>query len=45
MVMLINGYDVNYKKEDIGLGRIPTFQEVMDDYMSQEFRILKPDPT
>jgi len=37
MVMLMNGYDLDYEKEGIGPSRIPTPEEVLEDYMPQEF--------
>ncbi|HKU83366.1 MAG TPA: multicopper oxidase domain-containing protein [Candidatus Nitrosocosmicus sp.] len=37
MVMLMNGYDLDYEKEGIGPSRIPTPEEVIEDYMPQEF--------
>jgi len=37
MVMMMNGYDLDYEKEGIGPSRIPTPQEFEDDYMPQEF--------
>ena len=37
MVMMMNGYDLDYEKEGVGPSRIPTPQEVIDDYMPQEF--------
>jgi len=37
MVMLMNGYDLDYEKEGIGPSRIPTPQEFEEDYMPQAF--------
>jgi FtsP/CotA-like multicopper oxidase with cupredoxin domain len=37
MVMLMNGYDLDYVKEGVGPNRIPTPEEVKDDMMPQEF--------
>ena len=37
MVMMMNGYDLDYEKEGIGPSRIPTPQEFEEDYMPQEF--------
>ncbi|HEY7109012.1 MAG TPA: multicopper oxidase domain-containing protein [Nitrososphaeraceae archaeon] len=37
MVMLMNGYDLDYEKEGAGPGRIPTPEEVKEDYMPQGF--------
>lgn len=37
MVMMMNGYDLDYEKEGVGPNRIPTPQEVKDDYMPQPF--------
>ncbi|TVP40873.1 multicopper oxidase domain-containing protein [Candidatus Nitrosocosmicus arcticus] len=37
MVMMMNGYDLDYEKEGIGPSRIPTPEEVIEDYMPQEF--------
>lgn len=37
MVMLMNGYDLDYEKEGIGPSKIPTPEEVRDDMMPQEF--------
>ena len=37
MVMMMNGYDLDYEKEGIGPSRIPTPQEVKEDYMPQAF--------
>jgi manganese oxidase len=37
MVIMMNGYDLDYEKEGIGPSRIPTPQEVKEDYMPQEF--------
>jgi FtsP/CotA-like multicopper oxidase with cupredoxin domain len=37
MVMLMNGYDLDYEKEGIGPNRIPTPEEVEDDFMPQPF--------
>ena len=37
MVMLMNGYDLDYEKEGVGPNRIPTPEEVKDDYMPQAF--------
>jgi FtsP/CotA-like multicopper oxidase with cupredoxin domain len=36
MVMLMNGYDLDYEKEGVGPNRIPTPEEVKDDMMPQE---------
>lgn len=35
--MMMNGYDLDYEKEGVGPSRIPTPQEVTDDYMPQPF--------
>jgi len=35
--MMMNGYDLDYEKEGVGPGRIPTPEEVKDDYMPQGF--------
>ncbi len=37
MVMLMNGYDLDYEKEGVGPSRIPTPEEVADDFMPQAF--------
>lgn len=37
MVMMMNGYDLDYEKEGVGPSRIPTPQEFEEDYMPQEF--------
>ena len=37
MVMLMNGYDLDYEKEGVGPSRIPTPEEVEDDFMPQPF--------
>lgn len=37
MVMMMNGYDLDYEKEGIGPSRIPTPEEYEEDYMPQEF--------
>jgi FtsP/CotA-like multicopper oxidase with cupredoxin domain len=37
MVMLMNGYDLDYEKEGVGPNRIPTPEEVIEDYMPQAF--------
>ena len=37
MVMLMNGYDLDYEKEGVGPSRIPTPQEFEEDYMPQAF--------
>jgi manganese oxidase len=37
MAMMMNGYDLDYEKEGVGPSRIPTPEEVRDDYMPQEF--------
>jgi FtsP/CotA-like multicopper oxidase with cupredoxin domain len=37
MVMLMNGYDLDYEKEGIGPNRIPTPEEVEEDFMPQPF--------
>jgi manganese oxidase len=37
MVMLMNGYDLDYEKEGVGPSRIPTPEEVEDDLMPQPF--------
>ncbi len=37
MVMLMNGYDLDYEKEGVGPNRIPTPEEVKDDMMPQAF--------
>ena len=37
IVMMMNGYDLDYEKEGIGPGRIPTPDEVKDDYIPQAF--------
>ncbi|HKR73989.1 MAG TPA: multicopper oxidase domain-containing protein [Candidatus Nitrosocosmicus sp.] len=37
MVMMMNGYDLDYEKEGVGPSRIPTPEEVEEDYMPQEF--------
>ncbi len=36
MVMMMNGYDLDYEKEGEGPSRIPTPQEVIEDNMPQE---------
>ena len=35
--MLMNGYDLDYEKEGVGPSRIPTPEEVEDDFMPQAF--------
>ena len=37
MVMMMNGYDLDYEREGIGPTRIPTPEEVVEDYMPQAF--------
>lgn len=37
MVMMLNGYDLDYEKEGVGPSRIPTPEEYQEDYMPQEF--------
>lgn len=37
MVMMMNGYDLDYEKEGVGPNRIPTPQEYKEDYMPQAF--------
>jgi FtsP/CotA-like multicopper oxidase with cupredoxin domain len=37
MVMMMNGYDLDYEKEGVGPSRIPTPEEYEEDYMPQEF--------
>lgn len=37
MVMMMNGYDLDYEKEGVGPSRIPTPEEYREDYMPQEF--------
>ena len=37
MAMMMNGYDLDYEKEGVGPSRIPTPEEVRDDYMPQDF--------
>lgn len=37
MVMMMNGYDLDYEKEGVGPSRIPTPQEYEEDYMPQAF--------
>jgi len=37
MVMMMNGYDLDYEKEGVGPSRITTPEEVREDYMQQEF--------
>ncbi|HET6588643.1 MAG TPA: multicopper oxidase domain-containing protein [Candidatus Nitrosocosmicus sp.] len=37
MVMMMNGYDLDYEKEGVGPSRIPTHEEYEEDYMPQEF--------
>jgi len=37
MVMMMNGYDLDYEKEGVGPSRIPTPEEYKEDYMPQAF--------
>lgn len=37
MVMMMNGYNLDYEREGIGPSRIPTPEEVEEDYMPQAF--------
>jgi FtsP/CotA-like multicopper oxidase with cupredoxin domain len=37
LVMMMNGYDLDYEKEGVGPSRIPTPQEYAEDYMPQAF--------
>lgn len=37
MVMMMNGYDLDYEREGVGPNRIPTPQEYEEDYMPQAF--------
>ena len=37
MVMMMNGYDLDYEKEGVGPSRIPTPEEYEQDYMPQAF--------